>query len=164
MVSGRADAAPKAEDTMRYIAILCAVLATAASPCEVSVRVTNGYGRSVHVASGPVNLTAEVRVPPVSDNRLLVVEWDYADEAASMFDAQETLDPFFRADGLDGAVGSAAVSLDGAAEQARHDRRMSNLSGGTYNVVATVYRDGARQQACGRAVTTVRVVGQHAGP
>jgi hypothetical protein len=136
------------------------VSASAADRCDVSVRVTNGHARTVRVAPGPVDLMAEVRVPPHAQNRALDIIWDFAERASfGDFDAFENgMFEGFR-NTYEGAIGSAEMSLDGDRERTLHQRTMNGLSGGEYEVKATVYRDAAKKQPCGTATATVRVLG-----
>jgi hypothetical protein len=152
-----------ARATLLTLAALLSLGAAGHQPC-VSVRVTNGFGRTIRVHGGRVDLTAEVRVQPDPAHRLLVLTWDYAEKAESLFapnsgysadDVGLGDDLLDTPDAMNGALGSSEVSLEGAQAPIRHDRTMNGLSGGTYEVTARVYKDASKKQLCGLARTQV---------
>ena len=153
--------------TIALLLLLPAVLSaadtsTTASKSCVALRITNGYGRSVAIASGPANLAAEVRVQQSDAHRYIIVAWDYAppdaSEARSMFltdDAKDQSD--VDVEQHDGSIGSEERSLMGVEQPTRlEDFKLHRLEGGTFLVTATVYMDEDRTRACGRA--TARVI------
>lgn len=132
---------------------------------HVTVRITDGYGRTVRVALGPVDLMAEVRVKPHEPHRYLETVWDYAppdlraDPAILGNGHNLNYD-----DGLlqepqiqNGAVGSEVRTLNGERERIRQDVKLAHLEGGTFLVTATVYTDESRKRVCGRASARVVV-------
>ena len=140
---------------------LIAFLAVAEEPC-VKIRVTNCFGRTVRMAHGPATLCAEVRVQQKPEHRHLIVTWDYADKSP-LTDLLGELDPespLADPEPLTGVVGSAEDDLDGASEPILirpAGFKLESLSGGTYDVVARVYRDVSKKKLCGMARTTVMV-------
>jgi hypothetical protein len=128
----------------------------------VSVRVTNCFARTVHVAYGPVTLCAETRVTPDEQHRYLETTWDFAppDALRSDFTASDDIsqdDPLREPDKQDGAIGSSVRSLDGERERYRHDVKLHHLEGGTYLITSTVYTDESRKKVCGRASARVTI-------
>ena len=171
-------------DPMKTIALLLLIPAvlsasdkstTAGKSC-VAMRITAGYGRSVSVAVGPVNLVAEVRVQQSDYNRYIIVAWDYAPtkdialRSSSMSDAASNPSPMndgrfgqsdeanVEPDAQDGSIGSEERSLMGVSQPTRlEDFKLHRLESGTFLVTATVYTDEDRKRSCGRATARVTV-------
>ena len=109
----------------------------------------------------------DVRVKPEPQHRFLRVQWDYAERSAfSMLSEASILpgadesegDPLAMPEPLNGVVGQAEDDLDGAEEPIRvrpAGFRLESLSGGTYDVRATVLTGTGK--VCGSARATVMV-------
>lgn len=150
-------------------------LTEASEPAHVALRITNGYGRVVHVAFGPVDLTAEVRVAPHEPHRYLETTWDYAPPdmlaATGLSDTETSINPALPHEFVNdlarapeaaiepqnGSVGSEVRNLNGELERIRQDVKLAHLEGGTFLVSATVYTDESRKTICGRASARVTV-------
>lgn len=118
--------------------------------CDLRVRVTNGFGRTVGVAGpGPADLVVEAHLRPARENRSILVEWDYAPVNA-MFPAADS--PESGPDPQNGAVGSSARDLLGERDSAIQRFTMNGVGGGTYEVRATVRRDGSKPCAASTRV------------
>lgn len=135
----------------------------------VTVRVTNGHSRTVHRAVGPATLYADVRVRPDPAHRRLEVRWGHpldierhrslGDASVSSPDQNAPPDPLLEENPAAGNEGAYEKDLDGADERVLHQATLTNLAGGTYDIVASVYRDREKRDLCNRARTRVVVMG-----
>jgi hypothetical protein len=149
---------------MRIIIALVLLASTSLSAAKttcVSIRITNGYARTVNFANGPVDLVAEVRIDQLEENRYVIVSYDYEEKTAidSRFDMSAESESDFdlrEPDKQDGAVGSEERDLQGAASSVRNDFKLHRLEGGTFVITAVVY-DGTKKRSCGRATARVTV-------
>jgi len=152
--------------TLGLLAGHAVLVPTAAADACLTVRVTNCVSRTVRVASGPVTLCADVRLKPDVNHRLLRVAWDYAErlfphmpdiaddpELGAFMPHMGALDPEQR----DGVVGTSERSISGDQGPPLERIKLAGLSGGTYEVVASVYTDSRARHLCSRARTEVIV-------
>lgn len=162
----------------RFLAAL-SFLGTSLAPLHpdcVTVRVVacgSFHTITTTVTLSSVDLCADVRVTPHPDHRWVALTWDYAREQPESLQASQPEgeraglgsvlspgDSIAPEGGYTGAAGYSRASLDGERAAVRpkpQGWKMEMLSGGTYEVVATVYSDVSRRQQHGRAVTRVTI-------